>query len=100
MKIALVLLVLSISGAIAEETKPAEVKPPAVSAEHRASFWRREAEIIRAQQQAATAQTALSAAIAELQKDCGDKFVAVLDSKDGEPTCEAKIPQPEATPAK
>lgn len=83
--------------AVAEDTKPAPTRP-VISAEHRARYWRRDAENQRAQQAAAAAQAALAAAVADLQKDCGADFTAILDDK-GEASCEA-VPQASPVPAK
>jgi hypothetical protein len=64
-------------------------KPPQITAEIRARFWRTQAEAIAAAARAERAQEAAKAAQEDLRKACGDKFVVALDAG-GEPSCQAK----------
>jgi hypothetical protein len=64
-------------------------KPPQITAEVRARFWRTQAEAIAAAARAEKAQEAAKAAREEMRKACGEKFVVALDSS-GEPACQAK----------
>ncbi len=91
----IIVAILLAALALAGNEKPS----PSVSVEHRAKYWRRDAENVRAQAAASAAQSALAIAVAEIQKDCGSDFNAVID-KDGEPGCEAKPEPPKAEPAK
>jgi hypothetical protein len=64
-------------------------KPPQISAETRAKFWRTQAEALAAAARAERAQDAAKAAQEEMRKACGDKFIVALDEA-GEPSCQAK----------
>jgi len=62
---------------------------PQIAAEMRARFWRAQAEATAAAARAKQAQETAKAVEAEMQKQCGDKFVLALDAA-GEPSCQAK----------
>jgi hypothetical protein len=64
-------------------------KPPQITAEMRARFWRTQAEAVATAARAERAQDASRAAQEEMRKACGDKFIVALDAA-GEPTCQAK----------
>ncbi|MGA2736920.1 MAG: hypothetical protein ABSG65_05650 [Bryobacteraceae bacterium] len=64
-------------------------KPPQITAEIRARFWRTQAEAIAAAARAERAQEAAKAAQEEMRKACGDRFTVALDAA-GEPSCQAK----------
>lgn len=90
--IALTLLAAAALAAAAFAQAPApkeSPKPPQITAELRARFWRTQAEAIAAAARAERAQEAAKAAQEEMRKACGDKFVVALDA-DGEPSCQAK----------
>jgi hypothetical protein len=86
----LIALTLLAEAAFAQTHAPKELpKPPQVTAEMRARFWRTQAESIAAAARAERAQEAAKAAQEELRKACGDKFAVALDAE-GEPSCQAK----------
>jgi len=86
----LIALTLLAAAAFAQAPVPKESpKPPQISAEVRAKFWRTQAEAIAAAARAERAQEAAKAAQEEMRKACGEKFVVALDA-DGEPSCQAK----------
>jgi len=64
-------------------------KPPQITAEMRAKFWRTQAEAIAATARAERAQEAAKAAQEEMRKACGDGFRVALDGQ-GEPSCQPK----------
>lgn len=73
----------------AQVAPPKAAAKPQISAELRARFWRSQAEAIAAAARARQAQEAAKAAQEELQKECGEKFVVVLDAA-GEPSCQPR----------
>lgn len=84
------LIVLLGMAALAQQAPPKEApKPPQISVEQRARFWRAQAEAMAAAARAKQAQDAVKAAQDEMQKACGDNFVLALDAA-GEPSCQAK----------
>jgi len=95
----LTVLFLAAVFAIAEdEPKP---KPPAVSLEFKAEFFKAQSQAQAAQmaleqtaqfKESQDKQKAFQAAVVKLQKLCGDKFQAGLDQS-GDPYCTAK-PEP------
>lgn len=75
----------------------AKDKAPEVTAEQRATFWRKVAQsnldyraIKTAEERYRLSDQDIINYQAELSKFCGDKFSLVLDLKTGEPTCKAK----------
>jgi hypothetical protein len=86
----LIALTLLAVAAFAQAPAPKESpKPPQITAEIRARFWRTQAEAIAAAARAERAQEAAKAAQEEMRKACGDKFIVALDAE-GEPSCQAK----------
>jgi len=86
----LIAFTLLAAAAFAQAPAPQESpKPPQITAEMRARFWRTQAENIAAAARAERAQEAARAAQEELRKACGDKFTVALDAE-GEPSCQAK----------
>jgi hypothetical protein len=86
----LIALTLLAVAAFAQAPAPKESpKPPQLTAEIRARFWRTQAEAIAAAARAERAQEAAKAAQEEMRKACGDKFIVALDAE-GEPSCQTK----------
>lgn len=102
MKFALYFLPLCFAIALASQDKPAApakpAVPPTISAEHRATYFKMQLRFKEATMAYQQAQGALQAAVADLTKDCGDKFRPQMNN-DGDPTCVA-IPAPAPEPAK
>lgn len=73
--------------AFAADNPPA--KPPQITAEQRAKFWRATAESIAAASRAQQARDAVNAAQLDMQKTCGEDSDLVAGA-DGEPICKTK----------
>ena len=73
--------------------KPAT--PPVIPDALRAQFFKAQSQMIQANAQAQQRQTEFQAAIAELQKTCGDKHTLQLNAN-GDPECVAR-PTPAPT---
>lgn len=112
--VTMILLASLALAADAPKDKPAE-KPPAVTPELRAKFWKAEATLAQARaamQQANDGMTAAQKeetdAVADLRTFCGEKFQPAIDSQphaDGakptmEPVCIEKPPAPPAAAEK
>ena len=79
---------------------PPKAEPaPTISDAHRAEFFKRQLTMNQAQQTYQDAQRALSASVADMTKDCGDKFRPQIDPQTGDPVC-VVIPDKPAAPAK
>jgi hypothetical protein len=86
----LIVSTLLAAAAFAQASAPKEsLKPPQITAEMRARFWRTQAESVAAAARAERAQEAAKAAQEEMRKACGDKFMVALDTE-GEPACQPK----------
>jgi hypothetical protein len=86
----LIALMLLAAAAFAQAPAAKESpKPPQITAEVRARFWRTQAEAVAAAARAERAQEAAKAAQEEMRKACGEKFVVALDAE-GEPSCQAR----------
>jgi len=86
----LIALTLLAGAAFAQAPAPTESpKPPQISAEVRAKFWRTQAEAIAAAARAERAQEAAKAVQEEMRKACGERFIVALNAE-GEPSCQAK----------
>ena len=70
--------------------------PPAITDAHRAQFFKAQLEVNQAQAAMTAAQQTMQAAVADLSKDCGEKFTPQMGPQ-GDPVCVAK-PEP-AKPA-
>jgi hypothetical protein len=85
------LIALPLIAQTAKPTVPA--KPPTITDAQRAQFFKAQSQMIQANAQAQQKQTEFQAAIAEMQKTCGD--TATLQSNPaGDPECVAKPPAP------
>ena len=71
----------------------AQDKPPIISAEHRGDLFKAQLALLQAQAAEQAAKTKMDAIIAELTKDCGDKYQPQMDPQSGDPVCVAK-PEP------
>lgn len=83
-------------------TPPAPAKPaqtPTITDAHRADFFKRQLTFNQASQAYQNAQAGLQGAVADMSKDCGDKFRPQIDPNSGDPVCVA-IPAKPAEPAK
>jgi hypothetical protein len=79
---------------------PAKPKPvPTITDAHRAEFFKRQLTMSQAAQAYQNAQAGLQAAVAEMSKDCGDKFGPQINPQSGDPVCVA-IPARPAPPEK
>ena len=68
--------------------------PPVIPDAQRAQFFKAQSQMIQANTQAQQRQTEFQAAIAELQKTCGDKYTLQLNGN-GDPECVARpVPVP------
>jgi len=74
-------------------------KAPTITDAHRAEFFKRQLTFNQASQAYQNAQAGLQGAVAEMSKDCGDKFRPQIDPQSGDPVCVA-IPEKPAAPAK
>lgn len=87
----------------ASPSAPAAV--PLIPPDHRAEFFKRQLALSQAQAAFQSAQQAFQSAIAQLAKDCGEKYLPQISQQAGEqqgdPVCMAKIepPKPAAKPA-
>jgi hypothetical protein len=85
-------------GAVAFLYAAESPKPPVVSDDLRADFFKAQSELLQAQASMQQAQGAMSTVIENLNKVCGDKYQLQLDAAKN-PACIAKIPVVNASPA-
>jgi len=92
--------ILSLTLPLVAQQPRAPDPAPKITDAHRAEFFKRQLALANAQQAFQAAQSQAQQAIAEMTKDCGDKFRPQLDQQ-GDPVCVA-IPEPPkpAVPAK
>jgi hypothetical protein len=86
------LMLLAAAGSAQAPSPKESPKPPQITAEMRARFWRTQAEAIAAAARAERAQEASKAAQAEMRKACGEQFIVALDAA-GEPSCQPDQPR-------
>ena len=99
-KLTFTTIILAAIAFAADEPKPApKAAVPTISAELRASFWRRQAEAMTAQNTAQKAKEAADAAVAEMRKACGSTANLELDAATGEPVCK-EVQAPKDMPKK
>jgi hypothetical protein len=93
------LMIVAVALAVEDKTKTPPATPQITDA-HRAEFFKRQLALANAQQAFQAAQSQAQQSIAEMSKDCGDKFRPQLDQQ-GDPVC-VVIPEPPkpAVPAK
>jgi hypothetical protein len=90
MKLFSILLATSL---LAEDPKPKEPpKPPVISAELRAKFWKAELDYVQAKAAADAAMVALQASIKSIEDACGANYT-IANGADREPVCQEK-PKP------
>ena len=63
--------------------------PPAITDAHRAQFFKAQLAVNQAQAAMTAAQQTFQAAVADLSKDCGEKFLPQM-GPNGDPVCVAK----------
>lgn len=88
---ALPLIALAVSLCAQAPAKAPET--PKITDAHRAEFFKRQLAYDQAAQAQQTAQAALSGAVADMTKDCGEKFRPQMDAQ-GDPVCVAVAATP------
>ena len=68
---------------------PKPEAPPAITDAHRAQFFKAQLQVNQAQAAMTAAQQTFQAAVADLSKDCGEKFAPSMGPQ-GDPVCIAK----------